>query len=448
LTSNPSAPQGAFAREQTTPRIPREVDRRKSIRISDLRVTPPLRILLIVESSAGGTGRQVLDLADGLIARGHDVHFAHSTIRIDQLFRDRLAEIPRLRCTAHPMAAAPGPRDLRLVRTLKRILKEHGPFDIVHGHSSKGGALARLAAMGTNARAYYTLHGLIMMDPGLSRAKSLFYLTIELLLSRRTAGIIAVAPEEARAVRKLGLGRSKIHTVPNGLGHLPLRSRAEARAAMGVDEDNVVIGFVGRLVSQKALDVLIAAFATASAVAPNARLGIVGDGPLRSELENMASKLGISSRIIWLGECDARTFLAGFDLFAISSQKEGLPYVVLEAMLTGLPVVATASAGLEILVEPDVNGSVVEMGNVTAFAAALVPLLRDPQLRVPISSASMRWWKAPSTSIAACPLRIRLCGNPADPGTSRFARQFAVPTHMPMPQQGWNRSRREEQAHS
>ncbi len=387
MTGNSSV-SSAVARETSVSLTQRGGDRRKSVRISDLRVTPPLRVLLIVESSAGGTGRHVLDLADGLIARGHEVHMVHSTVRIDALFRERMAEIPHLRCTALPMVASPGPRDLGQVRAIKRIVKVEGPFDVIHGHSSKGGALARLVALGTNARAYYTLHGLIMMDPGLSRMKYLFYLSVELLLAKRTSAIIAVSPEEARAARDLRLGRSKIHTVPNGLAPLALAPRDEARKAMGVSRDQVVVGFVGRLVSQKAVDVLIAAFTTASAVAPDSKLAIVGDGPLREELTKMAEKLGVDQRIIWLGECDARKYLAGFDVFAISSQKEGLPYVVLEAMWTGLPVVATAAAGVEILVQADVNGSVVETGNVTAFAAALVPLLRDTQLRARLGQGS------------------------------------------------------------
>jgi glycosyltransferase involved in cell wall biosynthesis len=100
-------------------------------------------------------------------------------------------------------------------------------------------------------------------------------------------------------------------------------------------------------------------------------------GPLDESLKALASRLGVSGRIIWLGERDARGVLAGFDIFALSSQKEGLPYVVLEAMAAGLPVVATASAGVECLVLSGVNGYVVPMNDVTAFASALSTLAND-----------------------------------------------------------------------
>lgn len=114
-----------------------------------------LRILLIVESSACGTGRHILDLADGLIQRGHYVHLVHSTVRCDRLFQKRLAQIKGIECLALPMHTPPHPSDCGVVRSIRRLRAQHGPFDIVHGHSSKGGALARLAAMGTSAKTFY-----------------------------------------------------------------------------------------------------------------------------------------------------------------------------------------------------------------------------------------------------------------------------------------------------
>src|SRR5207248_9096964 len=138
--------------------------------------------------------------------------------RIDTLFRDRLAAVPGLRALALPMRTSVHPSDVGVVRRVRRYMREHGPFDIIHGHSSKGGAIARLAALGKRrVAAFYTLHGLIMIDPCLAKWKSLFYLTIEHALALRTARIIAVSPEETRAAKRLGLGQSRVVMVPNGL---------------------------------------------------------------------------------------------------------------------------------------------------------------------------------------------------------------------------------------
>jgi glycosyltransferase involved in cell wall biosynthesis len=347
-----------------------------------------LKVLMIVESSAAGTGRHVLDLADGLIARGVEVHVIYSPLRADRLFLDRLAEIDGLRTLALPMRTGPHPRDIAVVRAVRRYLRAYGPFDAIHGHSSKGGAVARLAAFGTGVPALYTLHGLIMMDPSLARWKWLFYLTIELMLSWRTARIIAVSPEEARAAARVGLGRWRVITIPNGIGPLKLTPRHQARRIMGVDDDALVIGFVGRLVEQKAPEVLVRAFAATAAVAPHARLAMVGAGPLDQALRDLAWRLGVADKIIWLGERDARQVFSGFDVFALSSQKEGLPYVVLEALAVGLPVVATSSAGVEILVEPGVNGAVVPPGDDRAFARALIDLAANPSRVARYAAAS------------------------------------------------------------
>ncbi len=168
---------------------------------------------------------------------------------------------------------------------------------------------------------------------------------------------------------RLGLGKNRVILVPNGVGAAVLTPRDEARREMGVDDDAVVIGFVGRLVEQKAPEVLVRAFATTLHSHKAARLAIVGAGPLLEPMRHLAAQLGIGRKIIWLGERDARRVLAGFDIFALSSRKEGLPYVVLEAMAAGLPVVATSSAGVEILVETGVTGAVVPPEDPDAFRA-------------------------------------------------------------------------------
>jgi glycosyltransferase involved in cell wall biosynthesis len=98
----------------------------------------------------------------------------------------------------------------------------------------------------------------------------------------------------------------------------------------------------------------------------------------------------VNDRILWLGERDARGVLAAMDLFAISSRKEGLPYVVLEALATGLPVVATASSGVEILVESGMNGEVIRRDDVDGFAHALIKLVTDSNLRAQYGAAALR----------------------------------------------------------
>jgi len=244
--------------------------------------------------------------------------------------------------------------------------------------------------MGTRAVALYTLHGLIMMDPGLAKWKRAMYLAIERILSLRTKRIIAVSPEESRAAVDVGLGNSRVVVVPNGVDEVATVPREQAREELRLPPGAVAVGFIGRLVEQKAVDVLLKAFAQAAQDAPRLQLVVVGDGPLMHPLCELAANLDIAHRVIWLGERDARQVISAFDVFAISSRKEGLPYVVLEAMSAGLPIVATSSSGVEILVEPGVNGLVVPPDNVEGFADALALLANSPEVRGRCAAASLR----------------------------------------------------------
>jgi glycosyltransferase involved in cell wall biosynthesis len=349
-----------------------------------------LRVLMVVESSAGGTGRHVMDLSEGLIARGCEVHMAYSPARMDRVFQDRLHGLRGLHHTAVEMRRNIHPGDIAALRAIRGYLRACGPFDVIHGHSSKGGALARLAAVATRVPAFYTLHGLIMTDPAQARWKRLLYRSIERGLSLLSDRIITVSPETERAAVSLGLGRGRVIMVPNGIGPMAVTPRAEARKALGVSDDIMVIGFVGRLVNQKAPELLVEAAARTAQILPRTRLAIVGSGPLESSLRELAGRLGVCDRILWLGQRDAKTVLAGFDVFAMSSRYEGLPYVLLEAMAAGLPVVATKSSGGELLIQPGVNGTLVPSDDPAALAEALTSLLRVPERLVSYGQAARR----------------------------------------------------------
>jgi glycosyltransferase involved in cell wall biosynthesis len=280
------------------------------------------------------------------------------------------------------------PSDLTAAWEARRYLRRLGPFDIVHGHSSKGGAVARLAAIGSGAATFYTPHALVTMSPELVGLKRRFFSLAELALSKLTMRIIAVGAEEARFAVTAGLGESRVVMVPNGVGTLDLPPRHEVRRLCGVDPDDIAIGWVGRLVESKAPDVLLKSLAIAIKKAPRLRAVFVGDGPMRIALSELAARLGIAQRVSLLGERDARPILPAFDIFASSSRMEAMPYVVLEAMAAGLPIVATTTSGTELLVDPGVNGTIVPTDDCEALAAALVPFAADPVLAQRMGAAS------------------------------------------------------------
>src|SRR4029079_12057804 len=152
------------------------------------------------------------------------------------------------------------PLDALDVRRLIAVIRTHGPFDLIHGHSSKGGALARLAARWLGIPSIYTPHAFVTLDPTLPRWKRALYGRIERWLAQHSAGVIAVSEDEAAHARALGIDARMVHVVHNGLATIDFLPREQARSQLRLSPDDFVIGFIGRLAAQKAPDVLIDAF--------------------------------------------------------------------------------------------------------------------------------------------------------------------------------------------
>jgi len=350
----------------------------------------PLRVLLVTQVFGGGAARHFFDLAQGLTARGVQVVGIYSPHHLEANFRDRLNDpgMPpmhglRMRRSVHPLDST----DLwKLMRLIRRL----GPFDVVHGHSSKGGALARMAARPLGIRSVYTPHAMITLDPTLSAWQRLLYGRIERWLSRHTAAIIAVSEDEASHVRSLGIAPHKIQVVPNGIDRPNFSNREQVRSQLGIAPDDSVIGFVGRLRTQKAPEVLLDAFATALGRRPNVHLLMVGGGPLQTDLGRRIEALGLASQVKLLGDVVATRFMPAFDIFCLSSRYEAMPYVYLEALSAGLPIVSTRVGGATMCVEPDRNGLLVPPGDTPSLAAALTSLVDDRQLRQRFAAASQQ----------------------------------------------------------
>jgi glycosyltransferase involved in cell wall biosynthesis len=143
-------------------------------------------------------------------------------------------------------------------------------------------------------------------------------------------------------------------------------------------------------VPQKSPETMLRAFAEMlerGTTAP-VRLVMIGDGPLAGACRRLAVQLGIEPKVVWLGERDAKTLMHAFDMLALTSDSEGHPLVVLEAMARGLPVVATRVGGVADTVRSGVEGFVVPVGDVAAIAGSLRALVNDPALRENLALAS------------------------------------------------------------
>ncbi|MCU1262032.1 MAG: glycosyl transferase group 1, partial [Bryobacterales bacterium] len=304
----------------------------------------------------------------------------YSPTRADKAF---LNGAERLRAHAIPIHHRPHVGDILSGLRLRSYVRRHGPFDAIHAHSTKAGLLARTALAGLPGKLIYTPHAPLTMDPGLKPFSRLVLAAYEKLLARWTDRIVTVSPEEFDHLHRLGIWYEKLSLVPNGIDVIEARRDPNPNPGRPL-----CVGFMGRLARQKNLPMLLESFARVLVDSPQpAVLAIAGTGPMEPALRAQATRLGIESSVRWLGECDP-SILNSFDVFALPSLYEGLPYVLLESMAAGLPIVSTRVGGTSLSVREGVNGFVVPVNNVKAFANALGQLVRDPELRRAMGAAS------------------------------------------------------------
>jgi glycosyltransferase involved in cell wall biosynthesis len=332
----------------------------------------------------------VIDLASELVRGGHRVHLVYSPLRVDGLFARGLEELRALNVPmlSLPMKRSPHPKDAGCCLAIRRYLKQHGPFDVIHGHSSKGGALARLSGIGLPGIRVYTPHAMFTMNPGLRPAVKWVFATIERVLGWFSDGIILVSEDERSHAQQVGLPPRKLFVITNGIRLRASPVAESERVHFDLPADAIRIGFVGRFVPQKAPECLLRAFAALAGRFPKARLVMVGDGALGAALREEAQKLGIAERVSWPGPLDGQSAMFGFDVFVLPSRYEGFPYVLLEAMVAKLPVVMTQVGGAGSLVQDGGNGFVVPPDQPDLLAAALERLLADESLRKTMGARS------------------------------------------------------------
>lgn len=279
----------------------------------------------------------------------------------------------------------------RAFRALLRLFREEQP-DLVHAHMPISGFLARMAAWWTGVpRIACTCHGFWFNYPGNPARRTVGFL-MEWAAARVTTVFLTVSDEEANDARRLHIDRDAV-SVRNGrdpaVFHPDPAARSRIRAALEVPEDVIVIVAVSRLVRLKGYPELAAAMRDV----PTAELWVVGERLLSDRGDDMFALLrnaGLGSRLRLLGyRTDVASILAAADIFVLPSHFEGLPMSVIEAMLTGLPVVASDIRGPREQVVPEVTGLLVPPGTVAPLADALNRLMLDPETRAAMGAAGL-----------------------------------------------------------
>lgn len=234
--------------------------------------------------------------------------------------------------------------DLRGLRQLTRFLRESS-YSVVHTHTSKPGVVGRLAATRAGVPVIvHTVHGFgFHEESGMLARKA--YSVIERAAANWCDRIVTVSEFHRNVALGLGIADpEKILAIPNGVHPARAQSRhtrGEIRSQLGVDDEFVILS-TGRLAEQKGLEYLIRALPLLSGSGRSMQVLLAGDGPLRSELEALASSLGVEDRVQFLGfRDDIGDLLSAADLVALPSLWEGMSISLLEAMAAGKAVVTT-----------------------------------------------------------------------------------------------------------
>jgi sugar transferase (PEP-CTERM/EpsH1 system associated) len=331
----------------------------------------PLHIChAVLRLDVGGLERVVLDLVREAHLGGHRV----SVLCVERpgALAEAAAELgARVVSAGKPPGFRPG-----IVPRVADLLRELRP-DVIHAHQLGALLYTGPAARRAGVRAVvHTEHGKHYADCWRLRLLGRF-------AARYARRVFAVSDDIRRELRDCGIAPpARLVHVPNGVDadrFDPAVDPAALRREFGLPTGVPVIGTVGRLARLKRQDVLLKGFARLRH--PTARLLIVGDGPAREGLVNLAARLGITDRVVFAGYRERpERALGAMDVFTLTSDSEGMPLAVLEAWAAGKPVVASRVGGVPELVADGRTGLLFPAGDEAALASHLDRLLADPPL--------------------------------------------------------------------
>ena len=354
---------------------------------------PRLRIVHLVRAPIGGIFRHIVDLASAQAAAGHEVGIVCNSLEGGAFEDDIIASIaPRLTLGAarFPMRRQVSPADLRAARDLMRHVGALAP-DVVHGHGSKGGTYGRLIGTWLGRKRpvarIYSPHGGSLHYSERS-IEGRIYFAIERQLARITDALIHVSAYEAETYRrKVGKPRCEPVVIRNGLRpdeYVPVMPSSDARDLL----------YLGMLRNLKGIDVFLQAIARLREEKGRiVTAHVVGQTTHLESWIGLARALGIGDQVAFHLPKPTREAFAMARALVVPSRAESMPYVVLEAVAAGMPIVATEVGGVPEIFGPRAD-ELVPPGDSAALAAAIDRMLADPA-RAGRDALARREWLLP-----------------------------------------------------
>lgn len=332
-----------------------------------------MRILHLSSArSLGGGERHLADLASALVERGHDVYAA---LRQRSPLRDELDALPAANIFSFRLRNS---LDLASAMELARHVREH-KIEIVHAHVARDYPLAALAVWrNSQAKLIITRHVLFKLN------------RLHALTFRQARRVIAVSQAVGRALTAQNIFPArKITVIPNGIdfrrfdASLQGFDRETFLRRMSIAPESLLIGTVGEIKRQKGYEEYLRAAAIIAREKKSTHFIIAGadttrTGAHRAALERLINELGLTSRVHFTGWLDeVAPLMAALDVYVSASHTESFGLAIVEAMASGLPVVATATEGAREIIDNEETGLIVPVGNPDALASSVLNLLKD-----------------------------------------------------------------------
>jgi glycosyltransferase involved in cell wall biosynthesis len=333
------------------------------------------RVLQVLGNSTGGIARHVAQVTGHLDGDGFTVDVAGPPgLPLEMPKPLHHVSIPNGPAKGHPAAIA----------RLREIFGD-GSYDVIHAHGLRAGIDAALAARASRTPVVLTVHNVV--HPAVAGpARALLYKPAESLAVRLTDHTFAVSNEIATRLRRVRGAARKVEVLYLGIGGAPAVARDRRTIRRELAADGPLVVTASRLAPQKALHVM---FDALSRLDIPATLAVLGTGPLEGDLRAAAERAGVGDRVRWLGfRRDVADYVAAADVFCLSSVWEGVPLAAQEAVLLGVPIVATSVGGMPELVDDAVTGRLVPPGDPAALAAALRQVLSNDVLRTTFAAAA------------------------------------------------------------
>ena len=273
--------------------------------------------------------------------------------------------------------------DLNAIKAIRKLLKKYKP-DIVYCHSSKAGALGRIANMGLKNKCVYNPHGWAFNMRG-NKLKKLIYVGIEKVLAPFCSTIICISGAEKRSALKYRIcGKKKLKVIYNGIDfdEYNMDYHMDTRELLEIPEDAFVVGMVGRISQQKAPDVFIKMAKQVKDEVLNAHFIIVGNGNQEDEIRKYAKDNGFSDSLHVTGWVDdPMSYVELFDVACLLSRWEGFGLALPEYMMAGKPIVASRVDAIPNIIRDGENGLLVEVDDDTGASNAVLRIYQEDGLK-------------------------------------------------------------------